>query len=373
MKLTGQILKEKRESLNLTISEVALSTKINPKILAAMEIGDQQALPAQTFLKGFVRSYASYLKLDQEALIRSFNSEMGNIAAEKVAVEVAADQQAARTTERERPRQRVGENEVSPFMKTAAVAAIVVLIGVIFGVRELIQKYQKETVIEQPKDLKATPIQATATTEPAAPSAVEATTTEPVSTEPTKEPATTSAASETPSEKADEPPSIQSTPEAIAALATPVIPDELLTSIEENLKAEAKARPKLEAKTEPKAEPKVEPKPEQIKVEPAKVETAKVEAAKVEAKPETKPEAPLLAKGAKSEIILEALDNVEVRIGIKGETRKVSLAPNQVHTIRSDSPVIFDFSDGGAVNLIVNGRDRGVPGDLGKPKQVQIP
>ena len=51
----------------------------------------------------------------------------------------------------------------------------------------------------------------------------------------------------------------------------------------------------------------------------------------------------------------------------------LSLAPTEVHTIHADSPVVFDFSDGGAVNIILNGHERGVPGDLGKPKQVTVP
>ena len=56
MKKTGQLLKGKRESVNLSISEVALATKINPKILTAIENGDEAGLPAKTFLKGFIRS-----------------------------------------------------------------------------------------------------------------------------------------------------------------------------------------------------------------------------------------------------------------------------------------------------------------------------
>ncbi len=62
-----------------------------------------------------------------------------------------------------------------------------------------------------------------------------------------------------------------------------------------------------------------------------------------------------------------------MKFQIKGETKRVSLGPTQVHTIRSDSPMTLDLSDGGAVNIILNGRERGVPGDLGKPKTIRIP
>jgi hypothetical protein len=75
----------------------------------------------------------------------------------------------------------------------------------------------------------------------------------------------------------------------------------------------------------------------------------------------------------KNEIILEALDKVEVKFQVGGETKRVSLGPQEVHTIRADEPLTLDLSDGGAVNIIFNGRDRGPAGDLGKPKTLKIP
>jgi cytoskeleton protein RodZ len=110
--------------------------------------------------------------------------------------------------------------------------------------------------------------------------------------------------------------------------------------------AEAKPEPKPEAKPEPKTDAKTD-----VKADAKPLDNAKV----------------------KNEIILEALDKVDVKFQIHGETRRVSLGPTQVHTIMSDQPVILELSDGGAVNIILNGHERGVPGDLGKPKQIRIP
>ena len=59
---------------------------------------------------------------------------------------------------------------------------------------------------------------------------------------------------------------------------------------------------------------------------------------------------------------------------IDGEpSRKIKLTGQQVQTIKAKSRVKLRFSDGGSVNLIVNGADRGVPGDLGKPMRVELP
>ncbi len=46
---------------------------------------------------------------------------------------------------------------------------------------------------------------------------------------------------------------------------------------------------------------------------------------------------------------------------------------DQVQSIKASRKVILNISDGGAVNLTLNGADRGVPGDLGKPKRVELP
>src|ERR1044072_2743504 len=84
MKKTGELLKQKRESTGLSLSEVALATKINPKVLTAIENGDETSLPAKTFLKGFVRSYALFLKMDVDEVMRSFTEETGGPAPQPV-------------------------------------------------------------------------------------------------------------------------------------------------------------------------------------------------------------------------------------------------------------------------------------------------
>jgi cytoskeleton protein RodZ len=354
MKKTGELLKQKRESAKLSLSEVALATKINPKILTAIENGDEAQLPAKTFLKGFVRSYALFLKLDVDEVLRVYQEEIGG-PAQPVVHEAYRQPEPGATP----PARRRSPDESSAGLRTVAVVVIALLIGVIIGVRELIEKYQREKVVA-PAEVKVSPL----VTPPVQPQPLPASET----------PATDTAAKEKEAEKPAEKP-----PEPVKAeVAVPTPPPVMPTvGIPRSLAAPKEAIPQpAEVKPEPKTEAKSEPLPE-----PAKTEEAKAEPPKPEAKPETKPEAkpeekPVnadLAKAAKNEIILEALDKVDVDIKLHGETKRVSLAPTQVHTIRTDGPLILDFSDGGAVNIILNGRERGVPGDLGKPKQVKLP
>ena len=70
--------------------------------------------------------------------------------------------------------------------------------------------------------------------------------------------------------------------------------------------------------------------------------------------------------------MIEALNTVTINAKVDGESKTYSMQADQVQTIRAKK-VSLQISDGGAVNLTVNGADRGVPGDLGKPKHVDLP
>ncbi len=78
--------------------------------------------------------------------------------------------------------------------------------------------------------------------------------------------------------------------------------------------------------------------------------------------------------GRPQEVMIEALDDVEVTVQIDSEpSKKMNLHHDEVQSLKARRKVSMKFSDGGAVNLTVNGKDRGVPGDLGKPKKVDVP
>jgi len=64
----GQSLKEAREQKGVSLEEVEEVTRIRQKFLQALEEGNYGALPAETYVKGFLRTYAMYLELDPEAV-----------------------------------------------------------------------------------------------------------------------------------------------------------------------------------------------------------------------------------------------------------------------------------------------------------------
>jgi len=67
----GAYLRQERENRGMTLEQVASSTKINVKLLHALEADRYADLPALPFVRGFVASYCRFLGLnDQDVLTR---------------------------------------------------------------------------------------------------------------------------------------------------------------------------------------------------------------------------------------------------------------------------------------------------------------
>lgn len=70
----GQHLKRERELRHISLEELAQLTRIPMRTLLLLEAGDRDALPADVFVRGFVRSYARALGLDDVALLREYGA-----------------------------------------------------------------------------------------------------------------------------------------------------------------------------------------------------------------------------------------------------------------------------------------------------------
>jgi cytoskeleton protein RodZ len=73
----GNSLREARHRQQLELAEVEQATKIRARYLTALEEEAFDALPAQTYVKGFLRTYADYLGLDGQLYVDEFNSRYG--------------------------------------------------------------------------------------------------------------------------------------------------------------------------------------------------------------------------------------------------------------------------------------------------------
>jgi len=65
----GAILRDRRESAGIPLSEVEHATRIRQKYLAAIEADEWHLLPGEVVGRGFLRNYAYYLNLDPNQMI----------------------------------------------------------------------------------------------------------------------------------------------------------------------------------------------------------------------------------------------------------------------------------------------------------------
>lgn len=77
MESVGEFFKQVRETKGLTIDEVSSKTRIRSDFVKALEDGNFSKLPDQVFARGFVRSYARSLGLDEEDAIQRFAKSAG--------------------------------------------------------------------------------------------------------------------------------------------------------------------------------------------------------------------------------------------------------------------------------------------------------
>jgi len=76
----SESLRGRRIECGLEIDYVAQILRIRPAVLIAIENGKFDELPGPAYAVGFVRSYATYLGLDAEALVLRFKTETSEIA-----------------------------------------------------------------------------------------------------------------------------------------------------------------------------------------------------------------------------------------------------------------------------------------------------
>jgi len=76
----GERLKRERELREISLDELTKSTRISQRFLEALENEDWSKLPGGVFGRGFVRTIASYLGLDEESLLGEYDLARGDLA-----------------------------------------------------------------------------------------------------------------------------------------------------------------------------------------------------------------------------------------------------------------------------------------------------
>jgi cytoskeleton protein RodZ len=117
----GNSLREARLRQNLDFPRIEEGTKIRGKYIQALEAERFEVLPGDTYVKGFLRTYAEYLGLDGQLYVDEYNSRFASI-----------EEPPTPSTPPSRPRHRVSESNFV-VVALAAIVAITVLVVVAFG------------------------------------------------------------------------------------------------------------------------------------------------------------------------------------------------------------------------------------------------
>ena len=65
----GEKLRQAREDRGISLSEVAEQTRISPLYLESIENDDYRNLPGGIFNKGFIKTFAKYVGVDEQDFV----------------------------------------------------------------------------------------------------------------------------------------------------------------------------------------------------------------------------------------------------------------------------------------------------------------
>ena len=120
----GNSLREARLRQGLDLARVEDDTKVRAKYLQALEDERFDVLPAETYVKGFLRTYAEYLGLDGQLYVDEFNSRFA-----------AAEEPIAASPPARRTRSRSSESSFV-VVALAGIVAVTVLFVVAFAFKD---------------------------------------------------------------------------------------------------------------------------------------------------------------------------------------------------------------------------------------------
>lgn len=101
--MLGDTLREAREKQGLTYKDIEKGTSIRALYIEYIEKGEYDELPGDVYTKGFIRSYANFLKLDANALVQAFTAERHKGAAPAAQQKPAAPKAAPEKPQAKKP------------------------------------------------------------------------------------------------------------------------------------------------------------------------------------------------------------------------------------------------------------------------------
>jgi cytoskeletal protein RodZ len=121
MESVGDFLRQTRQQRGIALEQLASGTKISLRMLRALEANDFQQIPSEVVARGFIRSYARFLGIDEEHILKKFQESASQFYVKTSPIEVHQDS----------PSQRVSRPRGWPkLIVSGAVSGLVVFVGV---------------------------------------------------------------------------------------------------------------------------------------------------------------------------------------------------------------------------------------------------
>lgn len=128
----GEYLRREREMRGILLEEIAEATRIGKNTLEALENDEYEKLPPRVYVRGFLKTYASYLGLDVNDVLLRYQSYGMGLEEPKGKIEIKAKR--------------------GPFIRPA----LVVLVGLIILAAITLTFYKKRAVITPPQAISPT-------------------------------------------------------------------------------------------------------------------------------------------------------------------------------------------------------------------------
>lgn len=120
--MLGDTLREAREKQGLTYKDIEKGTSIRALYIEYIEKGEYDELPGDVYTKGFIRSYANFLKLDANALVQAFTAERHKGAAPAAQQKPAAPKAAQEKPQAKKPEAPSAQLAAKPVEKVEKAA-----------------------------------------------------------------------------------------------------------------------------------------------------------------------------------------------------------------------------------------------------------
>ncbi|MCJ8276891.1 MAG: helix-turn-helix domain-containing protein [Bdellovibrionales bacterium] len=336
MQRIGDVLKNARKKLGLSLDDVAESTKIHINKLKAIEENNFEEWSNKVFIKGLIRTYAKELNIERELVITLCDQEFSEVQE----IPQAAPVTTPALDEDEDDTRSVGRFQApSSFFVIVSIIVVAVLVSFIYVTVSKIQSYSKEKALPQEVEIvnseeKVEPIEETTMNS----EKEETSNSDKKEAEPKSEKKIIIAQKEETKDKSDE----DSEGEVEEG-------DEYEDTPKDFKKVQKNALSKVKAQ---QLADQIEPAPK-TEVKPVKKETTVY---------------------SDNKLVIEAIEAVRVEIiWSDGKPQTILMKEKDRKTFVFSNPLTVNINNGGAVNIIFNNKFIGVPGELNSPISLKYP